>query len=253
MRKKSIIGTTLIILLAVCLNGCNGSAPTTQESISKPAYDYVETLDGGLKMNLTKKSLDENLLSIEFSFDCDKGTVNVDEDALQKGDFDCYLINKTDNKKIMNSGDVPLSNNTLYFDNVNLADYNLHFECPVTIELNSLYSADININDSKAETSNKISLPLNNFIEINEVSVRTGYDKYSDKCVDIYFSTSGNVIFDMQVDKSEISTGAPIGDLNEISNNKYVYTHPITDTEQTISLSFTSIRISDDINCDIDF
>lgn len=85
----------------------------------------------------------------------------------------------------------------LYFDRVELSDYTLHFECPFAFELDSAYSVDININDSQAEMINRISLPLDNYIEIDEIAVRTGYDRYSDKCVDISFSTSGNVEFDI--------------------------------------------------------
>lgn len=252
MGRKSIFTAILIIVLAVFINGCNSSPTTAQENNSKSSYDYVKTLDNGVKINLTKKSLDKDLMGIEFSFDCDSGSVSLDEAALQTDSFNCCLINKTDGTKIMSSGDAPFLNNTLYFDNVDLKNYNLHFECPVTIELNSPYSVDVNINEGETETHNKISLPLDNYIEVNKTSVHTGYDKYSDKCVEIYFSTSENVMFDIKVDKSEISTGAPVGDLKEISNNTYVYTHPITDTEKTIALSFTSLKISDNINCDIE-
>lgn len=112
---------------------------------------------------------------------------------------------------------------------------------------------DININDSQAETINRISLPLDNYIEVNKITTRTGYDKYSDKCVDISFSTSGNVEFDIQIEQSEISTGAPVGDLKKLSDTYYIYTHPITDTEQDITISFTSLKVNDNLNCDIEF
>lgn len=252
MSRKGIFAAILIIVLAVFLNGCSGSPTNTQENNGSSEYDYVKTLESGVKVNFTKKSLDKDLMGIEFSFDCDNGSVSLDESALKTGDFNCYLINKTDGTKIMSSGDAPFLNNTLYFDNADLKNYSLHFECPVTIALNSSYPADININDSGEEVNNKISLPLDNYIEINKVSVRTGYDKYSDKCAEIYFSVSGNITFDIQVDKSEISTGAPVGDLTKTSDNTYVYTHPVTDTEEAISISFTSLKISDKLNCDID-
>lgn len=253
MCKKSILCVICLLFAVICFSGCTSNVSTessVQESSEEQAYDYSKTLDNGLKVNLTKKLLDNDLMGIEFSFDCDDANVIVDEESMQTDEFNCYLISKTDDKKILNSGDVPLSENILYFDNVELTDYNLHLECPVSIELSSSYSVNININNSKPE---EISLPLNNYIKINDVSVRTGYDKFSDKCVEISFSASENVMFDIQVDKSEISTGAPVGDLTEVSESNYVYTHPITDTEKSITIFFTSIKINDNINCDIEF
>lgn len=252
MGRKSIFTAVLIIVLTLFMNGCNSSPATAQANNGKSEYDYVQTLDNGMKINLAKKSLDKDLMGIEFSFDCDNGSASLNEAALQTESFDCYLINKTDGTKIMCSGDAPFLNNTLYFDNADLKNYSLHFECPVKIALDSSYPADININDGGKEVNNKISLPLDNYIEINKVSVCTGYDKYSDKCAEIYFSVSDNVTFDIQVDKSEISTGAPVGDLMKTSDSTYVYTHPVTDTEEAISISFTSLKISDKINCDIE-
>lgn len=253
MGKKFILSAALLFSLAVCLNGCSSLPTGTQVNVSNSSYDYVENFDGGLKMNLTKKILDENLMKIEFSFDCTNGNIKVNEDALQSSDFNCYLINKTDKTKISNSGDIPLSDNMLYFDNVDLEEYNLHFEYPLIIELDSPYSVDIDINSSQDDTAHKISLPLDNYIEIVDISAPREYDKYTEKCVDISFLTSENLTFDIQTDKSSIATGAAIGDLVKTDNNRYTYSHPITNTEENITLSFTNIKITNTLNCDIDF
>lgn len=259
MCKKSILCIICLIFAVIGFNGCDSSVSmesSVQESLEEQAYDYSKTLDNGLKVNLTKKLLDNDLMGIEFFFDCDDANVIVDEESMQTDEFNCYLISKTDDKKIENSGDLPLSENILYFDNVELTDYNLHLECPVAIELNSAYSVDINMNNSSTSSTSRteeILLQLNNYIKINDISVRTGYDKFSDKCVEISFLTSENVMFDMQVDKSEISTGALVGDLTEVSESDYVYTHSITDTEKSITISFSSIKINENISCDIDF
>lgn len=252
-RKVSILCVVVFLFAAACLNGCSSSNPTTEETTKRQTYDYVKTLENGLTMNLTEKILDDALIGLEFSFDCDFATVSVDETALQAENYNCYLLHKTDGERINNSGDVPLSNRILYFDRVELSDYTLHFECPLAFELDSAYSVNININDSQAETINRISLPLDNYIEIDEIAVRTGYDRNSDKCVDISFSTSGNVEFDIQVEQSEIRTGAPVGDLKKLSDTNYIYSHPITDTEQDIIISFTTLKVKDNLNCDIEF
>ena len=251
--KKSIIGLVCLFRVMVFLNGCSSSNPAIEKTIDKQTYDYVKTLDNGLTMNLSKKVFDNNLMGLEFSFDSDIANISVDETALQTNDYNCYLFNKTSGERLYSDGDIPLSNNILYFDNVELSNFTLHFECPLIFELDSAYSVDIDINDSQAKDIDRITLPLGNYIEVNKITTRMVYDKYSDKCVDISFSTSGNVEFDIQVEKSEISTGAPVGDLKKLSDTNYIYTHPITGTEQDITISFTSLKINDDLNCDIEF
>ena len=46
-------------------------------------------------------------------------------------------------------------------------------------------------------------------------------------------------------------SAAAAGDLEILSSTDYIYTHPVTDTEQDIIISFVDIEIRDDLNCDI--
>lgn len=253
MLRKSILVLVCIFCIMGCLNGCSNLNTAIEKTTNKQTYDYVKTLDNELTIGLSKKVFDNNLMGIEFSFDSDVATISVDETVQQTNDCNCYLVNKTSGERLYSDGFTPLPNNILYFDNVELSNYTLHFECPLVFELNSVCSVDININDSQAKDIDRITLPLDNYIEVNKIATRTGYDKYSDKCVDISFLTSGNIEFDIQVEQSEISTGAPVGDLKKLSDTNYIYTHPINDTEQDIIISFTLLKINDNLNCDIEF
>lgn len=254
MFKKMIIGIVCLFFIIGCLNGCSSSGSDIEQTANQQLYNYTETLGNGLTFSLTAKTYSdiENAILFERSFDFDSGTVSVDESTLQE-DSGFYLVHKT-------SGEIIELDLLLYYesivhhfdDNVELSDYTLHVECPLVLEFDSSYSVDINLNDSQAEAVGKIELPLDNYIEINEIATRTGYDKFSDKCVDISFSTSGNVAnFDIWVEQSEISTGAAAGDLEVLSSTDYIYTHPVTDTEQNIIISFVDIGIRDNLNCDI--
>lgn len=70
---------------------------------------------------------------------------------------------------------------------------------------------------------------------------------------DIDFSVSDkNLDFDIQIDKSEISTGAAAGDLANPESDKYIYTHPINDEETEIVISFKNVCISNTFSVDVE-
>lgn len=184
-------------------------------------------MENGIKLNLKKSTIDNNLTKIEFSFDCQNGNISINDETDKADSSDCCLVSRNNDTENIKSSETSLLQQTLYFDKADLSDYILHFENPVNIQLNSSYFTDININEMTADQV-KIFLPLENYFEINGVSVKNEYDKYSDKCVDISFSVSENVSFEIQVEKSEISAGAPVGELKETEENKYVYSTPST-------------------------
>lgn len=86
---------------------------------------------------------------------------------------------------------------------------------------------------------------------MNKITIRTGYDKYSNKCVDISFSTSSNIKFDIQLGNRK-SVQEQVGDWKNPAT-LIIYTHPTTSTEQDIIMSFTSLKVNDNLNCDIEF
>ncbi len=70
---------------------------------------------------------------------------------------------------------------------------------------------------------------------------------------DIDFSVSDkDMDFDIQIDKSEISTGAAAGDLTNPESDKYIYTHPINDEETEIVISFKNVCISNTFSVDVE-
>lgn len=254
---KYCLSFIAFLLMFCCFMGCDRQ---TAEIINeeREQFDYCSKLGNGLQININKKKLDNHLICFELSCETDSDVYEKFEIAsLEKDKSYCYLIHKTSNEKKYAIDEASAVKNILYFDNVDfdkLSEYILHIECPFDLEIKSEYPIVIPIQNTETVFEDKKNnLPFNHFIKINKASVRDDYERFSEKCVDIDFSVSDkNLDFDIQIDKSEISTGAAVGDLSNSEHNKYIYTHPINDNETEIAISFKDIGIRNTFRVDIE-
>ena len=254
--KKGFINIAVLILVIFMISGCTNQAfeSHTDNTNIADEYDYNHSFGNGLELRLKKNILEDNLVKFKFELQNEQSIDNKIEAIASIDDAsNCYLIHNSDNEIIKGFGD--LSTNVLFFDNVkyDLSEYTLHFECPVSINIDQEYPINIPTTDSKKTYNDKaIELPLNNSIKVNTVSTRNNFDRLSNHCVDIDFMISSKITdFDIRIDKSEISNGAPIGTFTDKENGNYIYSHPISDTEADITVIFKDISINDICKCDI--
>ena len=258
MNKRRYYLLALILLSIIfCFMGCNKQTAGTINA-KKEQFDYCSKLSDGLQMNINKIKLDEHLICFELSYETDSDVYKrFEASSLKKDVSNCYLIHKTSNEKKYAVDEDSAAKNRLYFDDIdfnNLSEYILHIESPFELEMKSEYPIAIPIQNAETVFEDKVvHLPFNHFININKASVRNDYEKLSEKCVAIDFSVSDkNLDFDIQIDKSEISTGAAAGDLINSESDKYIYTHPINDEETEIVISFKNVCISNTFSINVE-
>lgn len=260
--KKICVLMSFITALVICLTGCGVSDSAGESStagIENVQYGKTYGLGSGLEVKLTPKQLDENILCINFDFSTDGSVFNEFEMTENQPDKSgCYLVNKSTGEKVLPVGDVPLTHNALYFENISadeLSDYSLKLSFGAVLKSDKGFPVRISLGDNGAEAdTDKITLPFGNYISVDKTVKHSESKEYSDKGVDMYFSLSSeNIDFDITVDKSAISTGAAIGTLSKNGKNSYIYTHPVKNDESEIVLSFSSVVIEDVFSCDVEF
>lgn len=260
--KKICVLMSFITALVICLTGCGVSDTEGESSTAgRESVQYEKSFDlgSGLKVKLTPKQLDENLLCINFDFSTDGSVFNEFEITENQPDKSgCYLVNKSTGEKILPVGDVPLTQKALYFENISadeLSEYSLKLSFGAVLKSDKGFPVRISLGDNGAEANaDKITLPFGNYISVDKTVKHSESKEYSDKGVDLYFSLSSeNIDFDITADKSAISTGAAIGTLSKNGKNSYIYTHPVKNDESEIVLSFSSVVIEDVFSCDVEF
>lgn len=260
--KKICVLMSFIAALVICLAGCgvldSEGESTTAERDNVP-YGKSFALGSGLEVKLTPKQLDENLLCINFEFSTDGSIFNEFKMTEKQPDKnESYLVNKSTGEKILPVGDVPLTQNSLYFESISadeLSDYSLKLSFGAVLKSDKGFPVRISLGDNSAEANtDKITLPFGDYISVDKTVKHSESKEYSDKGVDLYFSLSSeNIDFDITADKSAISTGAAIGNLSKNGKNSYIYTHPVKDDESEIIISFSSLVIEDVFSCEIKF
>lgn len=254
MRRRITVLLATWLLAAVCLHGCS-TLPIEKSALTQKAaqYDYVKDLGSGLQLSVTKKALDDNLLALQLTFTSENSVAMIDNDAPIVSESNCYLVHKMNGEKVLPSGNMPLSEGVLYFENVPLSQYTLHLECPVVATLNETYPVQIHLTGIPTlQSTQPIKLPFDQCITPESVTMRTGYDEFSDQCADFSFSVSNDVDFELQIDQSAISTGAPIGTLQPLADHRYIYSHPVLKGEKSITVSFCSVQVRTVYSCNIE-
>lgn len=249
-HKTRLFLIAIPIVLIFIFAGCTNETDNDGNTENIKGYDYCYDLDNGLKLQIKTNEAENDLFSFKFEFNTENSKFKNAE--FINSSYDCYLKHKLTEETVEGFGDI--STNVLYFENVkgNLSEYSLHMECPIKIRLNEEYPFSIILKSNEIADNNIIELPLDNSIKLNNVGTRQDFDKFSDKCVDVTFLTSSeNIDFDIRIEKSQISTGAPVGDFKQISKTEYVYSHPIYESETEISISVIDVSLQDVLKCDI--
>ena len=250
IHKTRLFLIAIPIVIIFIFAGCSNETDNDGNTENIESYDYSYDLENGLKLQIKTNEAENDLFSFKFEFNTENSIFKSAE--FVDGSYDCYLKHNLTEEIIKGFGDI--STSVLYFENVkgNLSEYSLHIECPIKIRLNEEYPFSIILKSNEIADNNIIELPLDNSIKLNNVSTRQDFDKFSDKCVDVTFLTSSeNIDFDIRIEKSQISTGAPVGDFKQISKTEYVYSHPIYESETEISISVIDVSLQDMLKCDI--